>query len=594
MLNPDQAGLLTLLAATLVLFIWGKWRFDIVALSALTLAVLFGFIPADQAFNGFSHPATVTVAIILVISYGLHYVGVTEKIAEFVLPINHRPQLQLTILITIAALLSAVMNNIAALALTMPVAMQVFNRPGLSPAMVLMPLSFASILGGMITIIGTPPNIIISSYREQLYGTPFQMFDFSPVGGILACAGIIFIACLGWRMIPLRRVKTNKLNKATANTYIYEVRIDANARIVNKNIAEVEALIQDNIKVNLLSLTRHQEFYVTIPRKDPFINHDILLIEGTHDEIDKFIVRFNLRMISAENTQDSILHSNNTDTTEVVVLPTSRVEGRTPEQIRFRHYYDINLLAVARKGKSFRDRLRSFKFRVGDVLLLHGDKDELPEVVNRLGCLPLAQPSPKFGKRKHGLTALAIFAAGVVAASSGLLPLPIAFLMVAGGMIITNLIPIRDIYEQINWPIVILLGAMIPISYALDNTGTASAIVQLALGLTGNISPSAMLTMVFITTMLLSDTLNNAATALVMAPIANNLAVQLNANPDTFLMAVAIASSCAFLTPIGHQNNILIMEPGGYKFSDYWRLGLPLQIIMVIFAIPLLVFFWPL
>ena len=593
MLNLEQIGLLGLLATTLGLFIWGKWRYDIVVLTALSIAVLLGYVPANEAFTGFSHPATVTVAIVLIISYGLSHVGATEKIVQFIAPMQHKPQLQLAVLLGIAAILSTVMNNIAALSLTMPVATHVFVKSNRSPSMVLMPLAFATILGGLVSLIGTPPNIVISGYREEFYGEPFRMFDFAPVGGILAFMGIIFLVFVGSRLIG-KKSKT-KNAKPMLYTYIYEVQLDDDSRLIGKSLAEVKTLLKDT-DLRLLSLIKDASA-CEANLKETFANHDVLLIEGTHNAVDRFITEFNLRMIHAESAEDSIdtiTHSNDTDTTEVVVLPTSKIEGRTPEQIGFNRYYGINLLAVARRGKSFCNRLRSLRFTIGDVLLLHGNKEELSGSVEHLGCLPLAQPSPKFGKRKHALPAIAIFLAGIIAASFSLLPLEIIFLMVAGAMVFMNLILVKDIYEQINWPIIVLIAGMIPISKAFETTGLANAIAQFLFHSVGNIPIVFVILILFVLTMLLSELLNNSATVLIIAPIARMLAEQMQVNPDTFLMAITIAASCAFLTPIGHQNNALIMEAGGYKFTDYWRLGLPLQFLITLFAIPLLLVFWPL
>ena len=591
-MTSDQTILLLILLALLILLVWGRWRYDIVALGALFTAGIFGLVPQAELFSGFGNPATITVVLVLIVSFGLTKSGAVEFITQLIEPFSSKPLLHISILTFLAAFLSMFMNNVGALALLMPIAIQSTTKAGRSPATVLMPLSFGSILGGRVTLIGTPPNILIANYRREVTGEACTMFDFAPVGGGIAIAGILFMLFIGWRLVKVRK-QTVGLELFDVEKYLFELKVTANSALVGKRAGELKDLLAEQ-KMDILSLVHKQQTMAVVSRRHILAVNDLLMLQGSHDDIESFASAHDLTMLSAENARSEILLSEDSQIAEVVITENSPIVGRTPRQIGFNRKYAVNLLAASRAGTPHRNRLRDFQFRAGDVLLLHGEGDELQEAIIQLNCYPLAPRDLNIHGAAKAMPALATFILAIAAAASGLISIQLALGIATVAMVLLNVMPVREFYAGVDWPVVVLLGAMIPLGAALETTGTTALLVDGILALAGDMSPVFILAMLLIITMTVSDVLNNAATAILMAPIAYNTALSLDVNPDTFLMAVAVGASCAFLTPIGHQNNALIMGPGGYHFGDYWRMGLPLEIVIVAVALPLLLLVWPL
>ena len=591
-MSTDQAVLLLILFALLVLLVWGRWRYDIVALGALFTASIFGLVPQTELFAGFGNPATITVVMVLIVSFGLTKSGAVEFIADAIEPIFTTPYLHIAVLTFLAAFLSMFMNNVGALALLMPIAIKSTTMAGRSPATVLMPLSFGSILGGLVTLIGTPPNILIANYRQQMTGEAFTMFDFAPVGGGIAISGIFFMLLIGWKLVRVRK-QTTGLDLFDVEKYLFELKVTEESVFANKKADELKDALAEQ-KLSVLSMVHRREKLPMVYRRQMILPNDLLMLQGSHDDIAQFASANGLLMVSAENAQKEVLHSEDSKVAEVVVTPNSPIVGRTVSQIRFNRKYSVNLLAASRSGTPHKERLRDFKFEIGDVLLLHGGEDEIEEAIIKLNCYPLASRVLGLGRSKKAVPAMLTFIIAIVAAASGLVTIQLALGFATVAMVLLNIVPIREFYDGVDWAVVVLLGAMIPLGAALETTGTTTLLVNGILAVAGDMSPVFLIAMILIITMSVSDVLNNAATAILMAPIAFNIALSLNLNPDAFLMAVAVGASCAFLTPIGHQNNALIMGPGGYKFGDYWRMGLPLEIVIVVVALPLLLIVWPL
>ena len=512
----------------------------------------------------------------------------------------------------VAGALSAFMNNVGALALLMPAALQSAAKAARSPSVLLMPLAFGSILGGLVTLIGTPPNIIIASIREQMTGQPFTMFDFSPVGGAVAVTGIAFVALIGWRLIPHDLTsRTTASELFEIENYITEAKIPADHELIGRELRELDALVREQDAV-ILGITSGDRRIDPAARRRRLRVDDVLLIEAGPDALNATLSVLKLRPPTPEaNSADAadpntgeteqiagsrpkLLGSPDVAIAEAVVQPRSRLTGRTADELRLRSRFGVNLLAVARQGTPSRGRLGTFRFQAGYILLLEGEPDRLGEIIGALGCLPLAERSIQGSKIHMAWLSMAIFGAAIAATTMGLMSFPIALAIAVVAMVLINIVPVRELYDGIDWSIVVLLGAMIPVGQAMQNTGTTTVIAEGISALVGEYPAAVALTIVLVLTITLSDIINNAATAVVMAPIAVGVANQQGVNPDCFLMAVAIGASCAFLTPIGHQNNALIMGPGGYRFGDYWRMGLPLEILIVAVAIPMLLWVWPL
>ena len=594
----DQTFLLFLLVAVLVLFVWGRWRYDVVAFGALLAATLAGTVPFSEMFAGFGHPATVTVALVLIVSRGLQNSGAIQSIGKLI-PSGGSTSGHVGALAAIGGALSAMMNNVGALALLMPAALQSAARAARSPALLLMPLSFGSILGGLVTLIGTPPNIIIATYRGDATGEAFGMFDFTPVGGVAAVAGILFVALIGWRLVPeSRRAKMSARELFEIESYLSEAVVEEKSPLVGKTLSEADDLAEEHDAI-LLGLIRGDRRIEHGHRKEIVREGDVLVLETGPDALSAVHTALHLHpadMVKKRQKEAALPKSESGDIalTEAVVLPKSHIIGRTLEMLRLRRRHGINLLAVSRQGRPYRGRLRKFRFQAGDVLLLEGDPERLPPVIGSIGCLPLAERGLQIQRQRHGLLAIGIFVAAVAAASVGIVSLPAAFAAAVGTMVVINIVPVREIYDAVDWPVIVLLGAMIPVGGALEASGATAMVANGLVDISAGLPAWTILTLVLVVTMTLSDIMNNAATAVVMAPISIGIAERLSVNSDSFLMAVAVGASCAFLTPIGHQNNTLILGPGGYRFGDYWRMGLPLEIIIVIVAIPMLLWVWPL
>ncbi len=592
MMEFQQIFLFVLLIAIFGLFFWGGLRHDVVAFVALLAAVVAGVVPFGETFSGFGHPATVTVALVLVISRGFQNSGAVDLIARHLLPPLRSASHHVASLSAVAGALSAIMNNIGALALLMPAALQSAAKIKRSPAVILMPLSFGSILGGLVTLIGTPPNIIVAAAREKSSGTPFAMFDFTPVGATVAVVGIVFVAFVGWRLIPKsRRARMSPGELFQIESYVSEAVVPDGSKAVGVTLSDLDDRAEENDAV-ILGLIRNDRRIDRAARRETVRADDILIVEADPEALDAALRALGLQPAARPAQEDGKTAPANLVVAEAVVQPSARIAGQTASSLRLRRRYDVSLLAVSRQGHPFRGRLRSFRFRPGDILLLEGEADNLPEAIVRLGCLPLAERRLQIGQPSRAGLAIALFAAMIVCATLGLLSLPVALAVAAVSMVVLNIVPPRDIYESIDWPVVVLLAAMIPIGAALDSSGATLLVAKGLVDLASGHSPAVVLVLILVVTMTLSDVINNAATAVVMAPIGIDVARQLGVSPDPFLMAVAIGASCAFLTPIGHQNNTLILGPGGYHFGDYWRMGLPLEILIVAVSTPMLLWVW--
>ncbi|MBT8434376.1 MAG: SLC13 family permease [Gammaproteobacteria bacterium] len=587
----DQAILFCLLGVVFGLLVWGRIRYDLVAFGALIVAVVIGVVPQEDAFAGFGHHATVIIALVLIVSRGLSNSGAIELIAGKVIVSGRTLFMHISVMSGVSAILSAVMNNVAALALLMPIDMQAAKKARRNVRLSLMPLSFASILGGMITLIGTPPNIIIASFREQAMGEPFGMFDFSPVGAVTALAGVIFIVFIGWRLIPAGDVDDARSELPIAHEdYIAEVRVAADTSIVGRRVRDLDAET-DEADVEIIGLVRKGKRLPGRARREEIRKGDILVIEADAEHIDAFVGAFKLEYVGSEKYVGQAAEG--LVLVEAVVPENARIEGRNAFSLRLLYRHGITLLGVSRRGRTFRERVRKLNTRAGDVLLLLGPAERLDDVVKWLGCLPLQQRDLQVVQRHKAWIAVASFALAIAAATSGIIHLPEALALVAMVMVGFNIVPLKEIYTSIEWPVIVLLGSMIPIGSALEASGGTALIAQQIIDFAEGFGPVIVLTLLMIVTMTLSDVLNNTATTVIAAPIAIDIANRLSVNPDPFLMAVAIAASCAFLTPIGHKNNTLIMGPGGYRFGDYWRMGLPLEVIVIAVSIPMLLIVWP-
>ncbi len=593
-MTTDQIILFSLFVAVFALMLWGRWRYDLVAFSALLAGVVLGVVPIDEAFSGFGHPATFIVAIVLVVSAGLVRSGAVFLITRTLVDSSRSLGTHISIMGGIGGILSAFMNNVAALALLMPVDIQTARKAGRAARLSLMPLSFATILGGMATLIGTPPNIIISGIREDKLGAPFAMFDFAPVGGLTAIAGLVFVALVGWRLIPAKDGDDESgATLSEVADYIAELTVPRGSKLAGQRLHELYDTADAN-DVAILGLVRGGKRRYGTQRNTVLEEGDAIVLEAAPEALDEFRAALSLDFADEKRREAIKADSAGLVVVEAVVQSDARIAGKTASSVGLNWRRRTVLLGISRRGRKITKQVRKTVIRPGDILLLLAPEDQAHEVVDWLGALPLADRGLAVTGEGKVWLAIGLFAAAVVAASLGLLYLPVALGLVVVGYVLSGILPLREIYEQIEWPVVVLLGSMIPLGAALDSAGGTQLIADGLVGLTGGLPAWAVLTVLMVVTMTLSDVLNNTATAIVAAPVGIQMADALGASPDPFLMAVAVAASCAFLTPIGHKNNTLILGPGGYSFSDYWRMGLPLEVLVVAVSVPAILVFWPL
>lgn len=591
-MNLDQIIIFSVLLGALVLFVVGKWRFDMVAVLALLVGSVSGVVPADQAFLGFGHPAVITVAAVLIVSRGLLNSGVVDSISRLLSRVGEDRTLQVVSLTALVTTFSAFMNNIGALALLLPVAVRMARNSRRSPSFLLMPVAFGSLLGGMTTLIGTPPNIIIATFRTQTGAVPFGMFDFSPVGIGVALAGVAFVSLVGWRLIPQRQGQSSREELFQIKDYVTEVTVPESSKFIAKPLHELENI--KDAEITIVGLIRG-DWRIPAPAKFEILRAgDVLIVEADSDSLKILLDTAQLNLATETPEANEVLGSDDVGVVEAVIMPDSPIEGNTPWTLQLRWRYGINVLGVARSGTRLKQRLRNIHFRAGDVLLLQGQTDTMYQTLQALGCLPLAERGLRLGQPRRVFLALGIFAAALVATTLGLLPVQISFAAAAVIMALAGLLSVREVYDSIDWPIIVLLGAMIPVGLALETTGGAQWIATMLVSLPIPMNAIGILATLLVATMFLSDLVNNAAAAIIMAPIAISMAAELAVSPDPFLMAVAVGASCAFLTPIGHQSNAMVMGPGGYRFGDYWRMGLPLEVLIAVIAVPLILWVWPL
>jgi di/tricarboxylate transporter len=492
-----------------------------------------------------------------------------------------------------AAVLSAVMNNVAALAMLMPLDIQAAVKAKRSPALSLMPLSFASILGGMITMIGTPPNIVIAEYRGRALGEPYGMFDFTPVGLAVAIVGVAYVALIGWRLIPVARSEHDMTTELShLGDYLAEVKVPEGSPAIGQKVNELDQVTGEH-DAEIVGLIRRGERQPGMARRVEIRKNDILVLKAAPDSIEALVGALKLAYRRKNNTGSGVFGSDDASLLEVVVPQGARIAGRSAHSLRLMYRHGVTLLGVSRQGKQFTKRVQELEIQAGDILLLLGNNEKLDDIAKWLGCLPLQERGLQLIQRKKAGLAVAIFAAAVALASFGVLYLPVALGIAVVLMVLTGIMPLRQLYESIEWPVIVLLGSMIPIGVALENSGGTGLIASWIVSASANVSPAMVLVILMIVTMTLSDVMNNVATAVITAPIAVNIANTLGVSPDPFLMCVAVASSCAFLTPIGHKNNTLILGPGGYRFGDYWRMGLPLEILVIAIGAPVILWVWP-
>lgn len=573
----------------MALFAWGRWRYDLVAAMALLAAVTVGIVPPEETFKGFSDDIVIIVGSALVVSAAVARSGVIERVVRMLGPYLVTTTQQVVALVGSVTVLSGFVKNVGALAMLMPIAFQLARRNNTSPSSLLMPMSFGALLGGIVTLVGTSPNIIVSRVREQILGEPFGMFDFTPVGAGVAAAGFLFLI-FGWRLLPRDRKGAVSMDAAfKLEGYTTEVKIPEDSPAAGMTVKALEEASENEIDVITLLRGARRRYE---PAGNMVIKPgDILILQGEPAALQR-IVALEKLTLTRDDKKETDTPTDDIGVMEAVITPDSELVGSSAGQLKLFDRHGINLLAVSRRGRRIANRLRGVKLKAGDVVVLQGNLATLPETLGELHCLPLAERDLRIGQ-KGSLLPVGVLAAAMALVTFNVVTVAVAFFGAAVILLLARSLSLREAYDAIEWPILIMLGALIPVSDALRTTGgtdlIAAGLSQAAVWL----PVSGALALLLAAAMAVTPFLNNAATVLVMAPIAASFAERLGYNPDPFLMAVAIGAACDFLTPIGHQCNTLVMGPGGYRFGDYWRLGLPLSFIVILVGVPLIAFFWP-
>jgi di/tricarboxylate transporter len=589
-LTLPQILAFAVLTGMMVLFIWGRIRYDMVAILALLVALLVGIVPPERAFSGFADDIVVIVASALVISAAIARSGIVEAAIERAAGRFSGFGSQLTVLVGSVTLLSGFVKNIGALAMLMPAAFQMAKRSHTSPSCLLMPMSFGALLGGLVTLVGTSPNVIVSRVREEMTGEPFGMFDYAPVGLGLSLAGLIFLR-FGYKLLPVARRAAPTMGEALDITdYTTEARIPAHSPAEGLTVAAFKQLTGNEVEVTGL---HRGERRPARPLPDATLGaNDVLILEGEPEALERAIAASGLELEGQH--REAVEAGHNVGVIEAVVAKGSVLVGQAAGRLELHERHGVNLIAVSRSGERLSQRLRDIRLCPGDVIVLQGPLATLPARIRDLGCLPLAERALRLGSARRGLVPVSILAGAMVLTALGWVPVAVAFFAAAALIVLTGGLPPREAYSHIEWPIIIMIACLIPVSDSLRTTGATDLIAAWLSGTAAGLPAWGAVALIMVAAMAVTPFLNNAATVLVMAPIASIFATQLGYRPEAFLMAVAVGAGCDFLTPIGHQCNTLVMGPGGYRFGDYARLGAPLSVLVVLVGVPLILAVWPL
>ena len=579
-----------LIAAMLGLFMSGRLRFDVVAALVLLAAVLLGVVPSARAFHGFANPVIIIIASVLVVSRAIAASSILELSVGAVLKRIRSPSLQIGVMAAAVGYLSGFIKNVGTLGIFIPIAIQTARRSGQSRSIYLMPLAFASLVGGTITKIGTSPNLLISSVRQDLGQPPFGLFDFVAVGLPLTTLAVVFLA-FGWRLLPHREGQQTAEESFSIEAYSTELRVTGD-RVGEMTVADFEALGEGDVSVAGIVREGKRRY---VPAEDwRLYPNDVLVVIGDTTIVQKVVAATGFEIVGSKELASPEEKSDEMHVVEVIVTAESSLVGATPASLGLRHKYGLNLFAVRRAGKTGAARLREHRFQVGDVVLFQGWEKNLAASVTELGLLPLADRKLSLGQARNGLVPIALLAVALLLVGLRVVDVEVAFFGAAVLTVLLKQISLKDTYQAIEWPVIVMLGCLIPVGEALKDTGAATLVAN-TLSIGAQHLPSyATVGLILLASMLLTPFLHHAAAVLVLGPVAAAVATQLGFRDEPFLMAVALGCACDFLTPIGHQNNTLVMGPGGYRFGDYWRLGTPLTLMVLLVGTPLIVRNWPL
>jgi len=590
MTTPQYLSL-ALLVAMMAMFVWGRFRYDVTAMLALLGGLALGIVKPKEAFTGFSDDIVIIVGSALVISAAVQRSGMVERALSLIAGRVTRIRTQLLVLTASVGVTSALVKNVGALAMLMPAAFQMAKKNKASPSVFLMPMSFASLLGGLMTLVGTSPNIIVSRVRQDMVGQPFRMFDYFPTGFGLLVIGLIFLR-FGYRLLPRDRRGVPTMGEALdIKDYVTEVTIGEGSPAIDETVDQFTDRHDGDVTVTSVmraGMRSEPRPWMTLREGDT------LILGGEPDVLERVIATNKFALAGSDRDVPEDRKDDEIGVIEAVISTNSPLIGRTASRMQLQRRLGINLIAVSREGERLTHRLGGTVLRAGDVIVLQGPLSLLPERLPELGALPLAERALRLGNSGRGLLPVIILAVAMIATATGYVPVAVAFFAAAALILAIGALPLAEAYDSVEWPILIMLGALIPVSDTLRTTGASQILATWLAHVAASLPPWGAVALILVAAMAVTPFLNNAATVLVMAPIAAVFAHDLGYRPEAFLIATAMGAGCDFLTPIGHQCNTLVFGPGGYKFGDYARLGAPLSLLVVLVGTPLILMTWPL
>ncbi|MCF6178454.1 MAG: SLC13 family permease [Geopsychrobacter sp.] len=574
----DALLVLFILSVSILLFASNRIRVDLVSLMILLALGITGLVTPAEAFSGFSNPAVITVAAMFILSSGLTHTGALQPLTSRLLEISRQSEQRMVITIMLtSALFSAFINNIAATALLMPLTIEMGKKGNVNPSKLLIPLAFGSLLGGVCTLIGTPPNLLANALLMQHAGTSFSMFDFTPLGIVLLIAGVLYMSTFGRRFLPER--KTGTLTSAyQVKAYIAEVEVLPGAAIANKTIAA--SRLEENHALKVRAILRGRQKFPFPHRNRKILAGDILFVEGNPKTILQLHRAEGLQVVpEKEYPKDPHREREDVLVIEASLTPTSEMVGKTLREVKFAETYGLTVLAIWRSGAPVVRKVDHVILRFGDVLLLQGTHDHVVHLSKNHGFLLLGDIETSPYRPHRGPASIAILAGAILLATGGIMPIMLSATLGALLMVLSRCLSIKDAYESIDWSIILLIAGTLPLGIAMESSGLAAKIAGFLIQFSGTLGPWPVLSILIFLTILLTAIMSNAATVVLLAPIAYSTAISLNVDPKPFFMGIALAASICFISPIGHQSNALVMGPGGYRFSDYTRSGMGLNLI---------------
>ncbi len=580
-----------IVTAAMAMFVWNKIRIDIVAMCVLVALFVLDLIEPEQVLYGLANQATVTVASMFVISAGLVRTGLVEWAARHLDRLAGKTELRLMIILSLtAAILSAFILNAAIVAIFIPVSMVLAKSRKIASSRILIPLSFASQFGGVCTLVGTSTNLIVNSIAVEKGLEPFGFFDFLPLGLAMVGAGTVYLAAVGHWLLPVRKGEEEQIDRYRLADYLAELQVDEKSPLIGKTWEESKITTETKVELaNLLRGTRA----VTRPNRTRIKAGDILLLHGNVEEIMQVESKYGLKLLKDSKIKDEKLSSHDVKLSEVLIPPRSNLVGRTLQSAMFFRQHRLTVLAIQRRGRILRERLTDIKLNENDTVLLQGHKDDIAYIMGSPNLIVTNELTDLYLRKDRVVMALIVLLAVVVLTTLNVMPVMLAGILGAVALVVTQCLTIEEAYHAIDWKIIFLLTGVLPLGLAIENSGATLWLSSHVLQTLAGHGPVMLLAMFYLITAVFTEAMSNNAAAAILAPIAFTTAASCNIDPRPLLVAITFAASTSFATPIGYKTNTMVYAPGGYRFSDFTRIGVPLNLIFWGISVLLIPLIWP-